>query len=142
MCFYSLLLAYLSTLLIRLAVPSQAFGFIPRLNPVRVVIAFIAKHSLFDTFILSCIFISSLSLILEKPEDSIIVTEDECPSMGLNCTNLQPGQTVWINCPRSVSDDGWDTLFGACGTPKENSCCATKAMLNAFGILDQVRKSC
>jgi hypothetical protein len=122
----------------RLVVSTQAFCFIPRKNPFRVLIAYIAKHSLFDTFILCCIFVSSISLIIEKPEDSIMATEDQCPSLGLDCRNLQPGHTFYVNCPRSVSDDGWNTFFGACGTPEENGCCATKAMLNAFSIMDQV----
>ena len=118
----------------------KAFGFIPRTNPVRVVIAFVVRHTFFDNAILCCIFISSLTLMIERPLDSIVSQESQCPSPPgfVDCKGLQPGQIQLVTCPQEVTDDDWNRTYGVCGSADEHPCCQTKAMLETFLIMDQV----
>mmetsp|Transcript_8879 Transcript_8879/g.23151 ORF Transcript_8879/g.23151 Transcript_8879/m.23151 type:complete len:1940 (-) Transcript_8879:70-5889(-) len=118
----------------------KAFGFISRTNPVRVIIAFIVRHAFFDYAILCCIFISSLTLMIERPADSIITQDNQCPAPPafVDCRGLEPGQIQLVNCPQDAQDDDWNRVYGQCGSAEEHPCCQTKAMLETFVTMDQV----
>lgn len=116
----------------------KAFGFLPRKNIIRSTFALIIKHWLFDTLILVCILVTTVMLIIDEPEGSILARRCPSPPEVLDCRNLVPGQTIEINCARSTEEEDWGKLYGPCGSDDEPPCCFRKYRQETFRIMEIV----
>jgi hypothetical protein len=113
-------------------------------NPVRVAAAVIVRNYAVEMFVLLLILVSSITLMIERPDDIILSDESNCPSPPsvLNCSGLAAvlGQTVQVNCPRKEGP-----LLGKIYQPCDSalkkdvpSCCAIKSKMTVLGVLDKV----
>uniref|UniRef100_A0A7S1E5W3 Ion transport domain-containing protein n=1 Tax=Hemiselmis andersenii TaxID=464988 RepID=A0A7S1E5W3_HEMAN len=117
----------------------NSFGLLPPHNYVRVLIAALTQHKIFERIILVSILVTSILLIIEHPAYSWIGDASQCPRAPavLDCRGLLPGQTEWINCPR----DGQGELYERCDSPnvdKRPECCWIANQQEVFGILDKI----
>jgi hypothetical protein len=110
-------------------------------NPFRLFIASIAQNPVFETIILISILISSVTLVIETPQDAF--TAELCPKPPefLNCSGLPAGQTQSINCPRFPEEADFGRVFEPCDSPNvadRPACCAVVNKMQAFGSIDYV----
>jgi len=125
-------------LLVRI-VPHPALRVFKPKNPLRLLVSWLVYHPTFEFFIMTCILITSITLLLERPDDSWIGSDSNCPDVGLNCSLVMfPGQSNQLNCPRDARDPDFGRVWGACGTPDEAPCCVIKERLKIFQVLDQI----
>ena len=64
----------------------KALGFLGVKNQLRLMVAFLVHHPYFDRFIVVCIFATSVTLVMEQPDDWIRGSEAHCPQAGLDCS--------------------------------------------------------
>ncbi len=113
-------------------------------NPVRVATAVIVRNHAVEMFILILILVSSVTLMIERPDDVILSDDSNCPSPPyfLNCSGPASvlGQTVQINCPRKESPL-LGKIYQPCDSAMKNEvppCCAIKSKMAVLGILDKI----
>ena len=113
-------------------------------NPVRVAAAVIVRNYAVEMFILLLILVSSVTLMIERPDDVIVSDDSNCPSPPsfLNCSGLAAvlGQTVRINCPRKETPL-LGKIYQPCDSALKNDippCCAIKSKMTVLGILDKI----
>mmetsp|Transcript_8880 Transcript_8880/g.23167 ORF Transcript_8880/g.23167 Transcript_8880/m.23167 type:complete len:1893 (-) Transcript_8880:370-6048(-) len=117
----------------------KSFGVLAPNNWVRVLIAALTQHKIFERIILVSILVTSVLLIIEHPAYSWIGDASQCPRPPdvLDCRGLEPGQTQLINCPR----DGQGVLYERCDSPNADrrpECCWISDQQAVFGILDKI----
>jgi hypothetical protein len=64
----------------------KALGLLSVRNPFRLAVAYLVHHIYFDRFIILCIFATSITLVIEQPDDWIRGSETHCPRAGLDCS--------------------------------------------------------
>uniref|UniRef100_A0A6T8D018 Ion transport domain-containing protein n=1 Tax=Cryptomonas curvata TaxID=233186 RepID=A0A6T8D018_9CRYP len=113
-------------------------------NPVRVAAAVIVRNYAVEMFILLLILVSSVTLMIERPDDVILSDDSNCPSPPsfLNCSGLAAvlGQTAEINCPRKESPL-FGKIYQPCDSAMKNDvppCCAIKSKMTVLGVLDKI----
>jgi len=115
----------------------KALGILGVDNVLRKCLSFLVHHAVFENFIIICIFCSSITLIIEVPDDWIVGSAHHCPSTGLDCSNATlPGHTI-INCERHANSPDFGRVFPACGMPGAHACCGVvskNAILKALDI--------
>jgi hypothetical protein len=131
----------------------NSFGYFKPMNPMRRLIAYIVRHPIFDNMILTCIFITTILLLVERPEDPMIVAQ--CPitqpifrgqlqGERLDCSVVEtsyPGHTGNINCPRSPDSPMFGKVYETCDSnyrDKVPSCCETMQKLTIMQRMDKI----
>ena len=123
-----------------LHIPSHAsFGFLSKANPVRIVCAAIAQHPIFENLIILCIFITTIMLLLERPDDGTVAAA--CPQAPdfLDCSGLPPGQVVEINCARNEKDEQFGWVWDRCDARDSGripACCSVASRVKVFTYMD------
>lgn len=108
-------------------------------NPLRKWVAFIVHSRHFDNIVLIFIFITSVTLLLERPDDTIIADACPKPPAFLDCSGLGPGQTEQIACARDEKEPDFDRVWSACDSdgPKP-PCCNIVKRVETFRNMDVV----
>eukprot|EP00286_Rhodomonas_abbreviata_P000788 CAMPEP_0181288586 /NCGR_PEP_ID=MMETSP1101-20121128/414_1 /TAXON_ID=46948 /ORGANISM="Rhodomonas abbreviata, Strain Caron Lab Isolate" /LENGTH=992 /DNA_ID=CAMNT_0023392723 /DNA_START=425 /DNA_END=3403 /DNA_ORIENTATION=+ len=108
-------------------------------SKLRIWVAFLVHHPLFDNIILLCIFITSVTLLLERPDDTIIADHCPRPPQFLNCTGLPPGQTEEINCGRDEKEPDFGRTWAPCDADEGYPpCCFIVSRVETFASMDIV----
>uniref|UniRef100_A0A7S4PLT5 Uncharacterized protein n=2 Tax=Guillardia theta TaxID=55529 RepID=A0A7S4PLT5_GUITH len=120
----------------------RSFGIFKRKNKLRILIARFVQNPVFDTFILSCILATSITLLIERPDSSFFAEACPMPPQVLNCTGpaAVSGQTVNINCPRNVGDPNFGKVWPACDSKTEEipDCCYVAQRVFILELLDEI----
>ena len=121
-----------------------AFFFMGTKNPLRIAAAVVVRNYAVEMFILLLILVSSITLMVERPDDVIVSDDANCPPppLYLNCSGLaaEVGQTVQINCPRDIGPF-FGKVFQPCDSSLKQdipSCCAIKSKMAVLGVLDKI----
>eukprot|EP00960_Hanusia_phi_P041825 755164-Hanusia_phi.AAC.7 len=118
----------------------RSFFILPRKHPIRVFVAFCIQNPIFETFILLCILITSVTLLIESPDASFIAAACPMPPEQLDCRGSAaiPGQTVNINCPRNALDTNFGKLWQPCNATSGDipPCCAIAYQNNILSTMD------
>eukprot|EP00960_Hanusia_phi_P047240 758314-Hanusia_phi.AAC.5 len=120
----------------------RSFLVFKRKNLLRVVVANIVQNPVFDTFILSCILATSITLLIERPDSSFFAEACPMPPAVLNCTGpaAVSGQTANINCPRSVGAPNFGKVWDPCDATSGDipDCCYISQRVQILGLLDEI----
>lgn len=119
----------------------KTFFFLTSRNPFRKLLAKVVYHPIFENFVLVCILVTTVTLILERPDDTII--RDACPDPPnfLNCSGLPPGQTREINCARDAKDPDFGKVWESCDSKNSDMvppCCSIKFRIELFQQMDVI----
>jgi len=125
-----------------LSIPAHnSFGFLTKNNPVRLACAAVAQHPLFETLILGCIFVTTITLLLERPDDGTVAAACPTAPAFLNCSGLAAGQVVEINCAREETEETFGWVWDACDAEDSDRippCCEVAARVRVFTSMDTV----
>jgi hypothetical protein len=124
---------------VQLHIPKQrALGFLGAENIMRKCLSFTVHHPVFESFIILCIFCSTITLIIDEPDSRIIGSPQNCPASGLDCSKaILPGQII-INCERDVKHADFERVFSSCSLPGAHNCCGVITKNNILGTLDTI----
>jgi hypothetical protein len=121
----------------------RSFFVLHRTNPVRMYCAALVQHPVFENLILLCIIVTTVTLLFERPDDTIIT--DACPRAPsyLNCSGLGVGHVDSINCPNNAGDENFGQVYRPCGPDDgsgrpEPSCCFSQLRSDAFATTDKI----
>lgn len=108
-------------------------------NRFRTMAGRLVYSPIFENFILICILITTVTLILERPDDIII--GDACPKAPsfLNCSGLPLGQTSEINCARDLTDPNFGRVWESCDSKNKDMvppCCNIMFRIKLFKEMD------
>mmetsp|Transcript_14436 Transcript_14436/g.35315 ORF Transcript_14436/g.35315 Transcript_14436/m.35315 type:complete len:906 (-) Transcript_14436:124-2841(-) len=113
-----------------------AFFLLKPKHPFRVAVAAVVQHPVFESFILISIIITSVTLLIERPEWTVQANSCPNPPAYLDCLGLPPGQTTQVNCPRHVDDPLFGKVWGVCGSDDEPDCCHVAGIVTTFQRMD------
>eukprot|EP00292_Cryptomonas_paramecium_P002249 CAMPEP_0113729636 /NCGR_PEP_ID=MMETSP0038_2-20120614/42674_1 /TAXON_ID=2898 /ORGANISM="Cryptomonas paramecium" /LENGTH=1415 /DNA_ID=CAMNT_0000661529 /DNA_START=107 /DNA_END=4352 /DNA_ORIENTATION=+ /assembly_acc=CAM_ASM_000170 len=116
----------------------NAFFVLGPSNPLRLWAAAVSKHSVVEGLMLVIILASSITLLLESPDDIVVSSDKNCPPAPgfLDCSGASTlGQADMVNCPR---EDGpfFGKAFPPCGSQGQPGCCSIKAKMAILVVLD------
>ncbi len=108
-------------------------------NQIRAFLGKIIYSPIFENAILVCILVTTVTLILEQPDDFFV--GDACPEppLFLNCSGLPPGQMTELNCARESTDPGFDKVWESCDSANSDMvppCCEVQFRIKLFRQLD------
>jgi len=118
----------------------NAFFVLSPSNPLRRWAAVTSKHPVVEGLLLAVILVSSITLLLEAPDDFVVSSDKNCPPAPgfLDCSGAATlGQAEMINCPR---EDGpfFGKAFPPCGSIGAPGCCGIKSKIAVLNVLDVV----
>ena len=118
----------------------RAFGFLRQTNAFRMLCAAAIKHRYAENFIFLCIFITTVTLLIERPDDTIVAAACPVAPSYLNCSGLEPGQVANVNCPRTPREDDWGRVYAPCTAPESERapCCHVVERTEVFTSMDMV----
>ncbi len=119
----------------------KSFGVFATDNPVRILAGSICQHSLFDhVFILLCILITTILLLFEKPEWSLVSSTCPRPPENLDCSGLSPGHEI-TNCQYHARHPDFGRVWKPCNHTEPGEvapCCRDVVLVEAFAITDKI----
>lgn len=124
---------------VQLHIPKQrALGFLGRENILRKSMSFTVHHPVFESFIILCIFCSTITLIIDEPDSKIIGSPKNCPASGLDCSQATLPGPIIINCERNVKHADFGRVYSSCGLPEAHDCCGVVTKNNILNTLDTI----